>query len=411
MAKRQQSRGRRPHNAKCQYCGKRHGDGAPWWNKGKNGWSVTIAKGRSRLIAKGWEGHNEAISLWKSQPVVRLPDEPLPIPVGSGEQTTVETICELYLDYVQQTGSPSRYTTVRGYLNNLCYHPRLGMASATVGDLRKGGIARVRQWVDAQSGWNDATKESVYKIVKRAFNYAGDRSEDSLGLFEGSPLARLNTGKSRVKGTPRQHVFDAKQVKALLANSNPSLQLAFEALLATGCRPEEFCTLTANDVRDDAHGRIHWLVDHKNIKKTGAKRRIWLTKRMQEITREQRAKHAEGPLFRNTWDEGWTVDSLLAGMRAVTAREGCRELGLDDHMISKRTNGKDVRRFHYVIYTFRHTYAFRWLTGFYRKKGKPIYKNYGQVAAYMGNSAREVERTYGHLVDATLHLAEGIEHD
>src|SRR5436190_14071646 len=65
MVKQQPNRrGRRSHTAKCEFCGKEHGDGAPWWNKSKDGWSITFKKDgkcRNNLLTKGWGSHDEAI--------------------------------------------------------------------------------------------------------------------------------------------------------------------------------------------------------------------------------------------------------------------------------------------------------------------------------------------------------------
>lgn len=404
--------GRRKHNAKCLYCSKRHGDGAPFWNKGKNGWSITTAPGRSRLIAKGWEGHDEAIQLWQNaggELRQQAAEKTSVIPVGQGDDTTVGTVCELYLNYLERTASPKRHRTSRSLLNDLCFHPTYGMERLTVADLRQGGVARVKQWADAHH-WQNGTKELAFKTIKAAFNHCGDRTEDSLSLFKGSPVAKLNTGSKRVKGAPRETVFNKEQTEALLKHANPQLSLALKVLILTGCRPEELCALTAEDVKTDPNGKLYWHVKHKNIKRTGAKRRVWLTKMMQEITAEQLARYPSGPIFRNTWGQAWRVHNLLDALRLLTEREPLANLGLNDSVEIKR-GSKTVRQYRYVVYTCRHTFAFRWLTGFYKKHGKPIIKNYDQVAVLMGNTAEEVRRTYGHLVDAVTFIQDGIDHD
>jgi hypothetical protein len=80
-------------------------------------------------------------------------------------------------------------------------------------------------------------------------------------------------------------------------------------------------------------------------------------------------------------------------------------------VLVKIANGKQKNEYHYVVYTYRHTFAHRYLTGFYtRPDGTPIVLNYGEVAELMGNSATEVERTYGKLVKATTYLSSLAKH-
>ena len=61
------SKGRRSHGAKCPFCKKNHGDNSIWWNKSKDGWSYSFYSEDGRqaqsAVARGWDSHNEALSL------------------------------------------------------------------------------------------------------------------------------------------------------------------------------------------------------------------------------------------------------------------------------------------------------------------------------------------------------------
>jgi len=418
MATKTARRGRRAHGAKCPYCKTRHGDGSPWWNASKVGWSITYkenGKPRNRLLAKGWEGHDEAIRQWKEMTAGQTAALPL-ADLSKGEDTTVEELVALRLEYLKNNASLGSYKNSKGWLNDFCYNPKFGFAKTTIRELRNGGIARIKQWVAAHQ-WNDSTKESVYKTVKALFNYATDRSEDGLGIIESSPIGKLNTGRTRVRGKSRAGVFSADQEAAILRNADPrgiypQFATAFKVLLATGVRPEEFCSLTAADVRRDSSGESYWWVKHKNIKKTGSKRRVYLTPEVQRITVEQIGKYPGGPIFRNSWDQPWDRDRLYQAFRRVTARKECVALGLDDHEVGVRTDGRKKSEYIFVIYTCRHTFAHRHLTGFYKRPdGTPIVLSYGEVAELMGNTAAEVERTYGKLEKATTYLSKLIQHN
>src|SRR5687768_13068439 len=116
-----QRKGRRAHGAKCTYCNKRHGDGAPWWNESKRGWSLTYrtpdGKSRNRLLAKGRDGHDEAIRLWKD---MLGADGELPL-TESGEDTTVEALVAQRLAYLKENAGVSTFKNSEGILNDFCY--------------------------------------------------------------------------------------------------------------------------------------------------------------------------------------------------------------------------------------------------------------------------------------------------
>jgi hypothetical protein len=200
MIRKATQRTRKAHGAKCDHCKTRHGDGAPWWNESKQGWSVTLridGKPRNRLLAKGWEGHDEAIRIWKE----RTAEETAARPISSldnGEDLTIEELVHYRLEYIQNNDAESTYTNNKAWLNDFCYHPKFGFAKTTIRELRKEGIARIKQWMNSHQ-WNNTTKASAYKVIKALFNFATDRSEDGLGIIESSPIAKLNTGRHRVR--------------------------------------------------------------------------------------------------------------------------------------------------------------------------------------------------------------------
>jgi len=104
-------RGRRSHGAKCLYCKTHHGDGAPWWNKAKDGWAIAYkidGKTRYRLLAKGWEGHDEAIRLWKEKAYALTEAEPI-VNAADGEDWTIEPLVHHRLEYLKNNASQSAY--------------------------------------------------------------------------------------------------------------------------------------------------------------------------------------------------------------------------------------------------------------------------------------------------------------
>jgi len=307
----------------------------------------------------------------------------------------VGELVNLFLDNLQRKVSAKRYNITKTYLLDLCEY----MGADTIAKVKKGGVARVENWLHSHDGW-DGCKRSVVSRVKQVFKWGEDQ-----GYFPSSPIKALK----RPKDNTRIALLTTAQAEAILANSNKAFALAFKVLLATGCRPEEFCSVTAADCRTDEHGELYWWVEHKNEKYTRERRRIYLTEEMQAITRQQMKRNPSGAIFRNRVGSKWTPEYLNVIFRKVTAKPACVALGLGMHTLGKRrVNGKLVafRKFEFVIYVTRHTFAHRLLTGYYKDAmDKPIILGSDEVAEYMGNSAREVQRTYGKLAKATKVLA------
>lgn len=420
--------GRREHGAKCLCCGKRHGDGAPWWYEAKKGWFLSKPR---RLLVKGASvndraAHDEAMRKWTTGelPTEKTISPGVTVTTTNGEDLTVETLCEAYLDYLERTAAPKTYRQCKDLFEDLCRHSTHGIGDMTVAQMRAGGIAKIKAWANAPR-YHKKTKErttglkgslaTVYGRIKAMFNYCADASdnEESPRLIASSPVAKLNTGKNRAKHRTRQTMFTQPQIDAVLAYCEkssrcPEFGLAFRVLIATGCRPEEFCSVTAADVKYDENGCMYWFVKHKKQKLTGERRKVYmLTSELADITKEQMAKNPEGPLFRNGWNNRWSEGALLTQFRRITATPSCQKAGLDDFVISNADEiekaaklgidpPKQRREYKYVVYTTRHTFGYRWVNGFY---GKEL--SYQRVADLMGNSAAEVEKTYGHVKQGT----------
>lgn len=397
------SRGRR--GGVCHVCKKQH---AVWWNEEKQAWFLSYPKdgggyGKKQLS----KDHDEALRKWHKIEAGVDPDL-IPVisayegPVAAGEAMRVGELVNLFLENIKPKITAERFSITKHYLHDLCQ----SMGKATIAQLRVGGIARVERWLNEHQNWRGCLR-SVVSRVHQVFKWGADQ-----GFYASSPIKALK----RPRDNTRIALFTPEHVDAILANSDEAFALAFKCLLATGCRPDEFASLTAEEVRKDTGGDLYWWVEHKNQKYTRERRRIYLTEEMQRITEKQLQLHPKGSLFRSKSGRAWTANYLHNTFRKVTATEGCLKLGLDKHTCLKRkavrtaTSDKkeaEVRQYEYVLYTARHTFAHRLLTGFYRNAlGTPIRLGYAQVAVYMGNSAAEVEKTYGKLARATTELSQ-----
>jgi integrase len=363
----------------CAICGKRH---SPWWNGSKGRWflSTPKAEGGFQQINLGPD-HDTAISMWHSieAKVITVTQEA----VTDYETIRVDRLCNLFLDDYSE-GGPHRVRNVTATLKSFAKQ----FGGDTVKSLRVGGVARIRQWLRKQ-GWNQTTTGGVVTIIKQPFNWA-----TKVGYLASNPIKALE----RPQAIPRASWFTAEQVTAIFAAS-PCQEFTeiFTVLLLTGARPEEICSLTKANIHHD-RGGMYLMVDHKTQKKTnGKQRRIELPPQAVAIITGWLAKWTTGAIFRRYGrqiDAGWINEQF----RKATATEACVALGLDKGEVRGNKKWHD-----YVVYSARHTFATRLLVGHYG-----VSKTYAEIAKLMGNSAAEVEKTYGHLGDQTDHLAKGL---
>jgi len=396
---------------KCPYCDKAH---PVWWNRAKyrDGWYLTVpdetkANGQRQVcLARGWEGHDEAIQAWH---LSEAGERSSTSPNGDqdGESMLVGDLVNLLLENLDPSMSGRRYKRIsdkrfkntKSYLSDFTKH----FGNDTVAQMRKGGVARVEKWLAKHVNWQSpSTIRSVISRVKQPFNF---------GVEQNYILSNPIKGLKRPKDAVRLAIFTEEQAEAILAVADDDFAKMFTFLLLTGCRPSEAYGITARDVRSNgAENDLHIMVHHKNEKHTGEKRRVYLLfSELKAIVREAVAKRPSGPLFTTNRGRAWSEATFNNRLRKIAATDKCKRLGLDRHSTATRSGGKTVRSYEYVPYVCRHTFAFRLLSGFYKDhEGRPIKKNYGEVAIYIGDSAKTVEDVYGKLAKATEMLGEEI---
>jgi integrase len=153
--------------------------------------------------------------------------------------------------------------------------------------------------------------------------------------------------------------------------------VAIRALIRTGARyGSEFCQLTAHHVEETPKGMI-WRFgsdEHKTGAKTAKPRLIYVAPEIAEIVRQLVKRHRRGErLFRNCRGKPWNPKALRVSFERLRTKLKNAGTEFDDDA---------------CLYTCRHTFAKRTLTGYWTNK--PCTLEY--LAKLMGNTRAVCEK-------------------
>ena len=193
--------------------------------------------------------------------------------------------------------------------------------------------------------------------LKAAFNWAVDEE-----LISANPVARLKKPSPRSRGADNR--LTEAQFQRVLARVTPRFRDFLVALNDTGARPGEVAQVTAADYHPDLHA---WVLATHKTDRTGKKKTIHLTPRVEELVLRLSKEHPEGPIFRNRLGKPWTTGTLAKYFERV--RE---DLGLGN----------------VTPYAVRHKFG----TEFLLEGG-----TYAQLKEFMGSTVAVLEKHYGHL--------------
>jgi integrase len=231
--------------------------------------------------------------------------------------------------------------------------------------------ADLLEWCNAHPKWTDGGRRTRLQAVKRVMNFAVE-----YGKLK--PEENQIRGMKIPSGKARATYLSADQEIALLGKCCRALRQSLRVLIRTGMRPGcEFAKVTAAHVRD--HGdrlEIRFAKGEGKTKNKPRTIRVADTE-MVQIVRKAVAEHRHGPIFRNTFDKPWSDKTLSEGFRRAKVRAIANGMTFDD----------DV-----CLYSTRHTYAKRLLTGYW---GKPV--TIDVLAALMGNTVDVCRKHYGDL--------------
>jgi integrase len=199
------------------------------------------------------------------------------------------------------------------------------------------------------------------KVAVVAFAWAKNQ-----GLLDTNPLSDY---RKNARCGKRQTFITLDQYKTLKAAcSDPAFKDLLEVLWETGARPFEVFQATARHF-DPTAGHLRYIRANGDKVKSHATRTIWLSQRALEIVAERVQRYPEGVLFRNGYNQKWTVTACSRRLAAL-----------------RRATGLTV-----TLYDLRHGFAHHHAT-----KGTNIVT----LAALMGHSSiKTLAEVYAHVGD------------
>lgn len=328
-----------------------------WWREGSKAWYATIG-GRQQLLCKApskkdRKGRERAADELQKRLALRQ---------NLGHNTTIVGVLDEFLAWAQKNLTPSTYyghkLYLQGFLDDLDV--------AFVRDLKP---IHLTKWVDGQTTWGNASKRGAITSVKRALNWAVEQ-----GLIEKNPVATVK----RPPPGRREVLISDTTHRELLRATDRAFRRVVRAMRATGCRPIEVRTVTAQEVNLEL-GAWVFPVGHpanKTGRKTKRAKITYLPEPILRLIKVLVQRYPTGPLFRNRYDRPWSGNAIRLRWRRLRQKL----------QLAKGT----------CSYAYRHTFTTEGL-----ERGVPV----ATMAELLGHQdLGMINRHYGHLDQKTQHL-------
>lgn len=241
-----------------------------------------------------------------------------------------------------------------------------------------------RDWLNAHRGWKQSARSLNLTRLRTAFN-----SAKRLGYIDRNPIDGYRVPGARSRCT----YFDEHAEQLIYQHANAGLRQLARVLIATGMRPGEATTITADMVRDDGSRMMLILPRHKNRWK-GKKRFVIPPPEICDLLRVQIRKFPRGsgePLLRTLHGKRWK------GNNATDQFHGLMH-DLKLHAYLQERFGSDVDP--PCLYSCRHTAATRLIARV----------GLATSAELLGNTVKVLERTYKHIECLQDHLYRAMGH-
>jgi len=305
----------------------------------------------------------------------------LPQQQSAGDRPTLHQLAAAYLKSINQTnGAKATLQYRKAVLYDLCEgfgakwlgkekHAKPsdrihdGYGSMAAEDLRP---HHVYDWLSKHPGWGQGATRMSIQAIRRMLCYGKE-----CGLLKENPIKGIRIPKGRARIT----CLSPEQEQALLKVSRLQLRTAIRVLIRTGMRPGEFVNLTAVHVIDRGE-RMEFQLKAGEVKTRHARTVRLTDPEIMELVRYGMKHHKSGPIFRTIEDKPWEVKNLSRSFFRALKRATKR---------LKVTFDADC-----VLYSTRHTYAKRILTGYWNSR--PV--NIEVLAKLMGNTPKVCRDNY-----------------
>lgn len=313
------------------------------WHREQDGYYYTTYRGEQQKLS---QDKDEAERLFHELHAQQPPPEDY-------RRYSIGKIADMFLDFSQKNHSPDTYKHYRCMLNRFCTH--VGK-TRLVAELKN---HHVTAFMDAYRHWSESTRAAAVAVILACLNWAVEE-----GYLSSHPLARLKRGRYERR---ERILTDAERDALFAAVKDPAFRHFLRFIELTGCRPfSEAAKITAQDV--NVGQGVITLKEHKNRKRTGKPRFIYLSPSARELVAALLVLNPTGPLFRNP------MSGCPWGKQSVQRRF---------HRLCKECGIKGVS-----AYVFRHSYITQAL-----EKGVPV----EVVAELVGNSPATIHKHYAHL--------------
>jgi integrase len=341
----------------------------PWFRESKGTWYCTLDGKKVSLKVRGRVNEKEAEMAWHRLFANGTPDPkptPRPEPVSrTGSATLGVRVKDLLTAFLTDAESRVKAKTLRVYRYFL-----LPFAD-THGDERVEALTPTQ--VEAYSrkpSWKPQTRHGFLSTVVTAFRWA-ERGR----IVDRNPLAGVRKPPKASRGA--EALLNPEEYARLLDAATPYFRLFLRVLHASGARPGEVASITAENF--DAEAGLVRLAEHKTAY-MGKFRVIYLPPEAVSLLARQRETLRSGALLRNNRGEPWTENAIGSAMRRTRERAGIP---------------------HAIAYGLRHTFATDALAN-----GVPD----AQVAELLGHAGTAMlHKHYSHLTARSRVLREALE--
>lgn len=319
----------------------------PWYRASKGTWYATVEGRKVSLGVKGPESRKEAVTAWHR--LMADPPKPKPKPEPKSKPTTVRQVADAFLADVRLRLKPATVGRYEYDLEAFC---------RKLGNLPAGKLAHqaVAGWLSEMNG-SGTYKAIALRSVSACLGWAA-RQE----LIPDNPVRKVAKPKSRSRS--EEAIISEEEHGKLSEVASKDFRLVLRILWATGCRPGEVGSITAENF-DPETGLVK-LAEHKTDK-TGKPRLIFLPPDIAAELRRLSERFKTGALLRSRQGNAWTGRAITKAMGRL-----------------KRLTGVKA-----IAYGYRHTFATDALAN-----GVPD----AQVAALLGHSSTTMlHKHYSHL--------------